>query len=129
MDALEAQELLRRFYHRDRDALTARMGDGFACHTPGDSPIAGTHRGLRGMLDHVARMQALSGQTFRPHHQDSFITDGRWALVPVHLRAERMGRLLDQRAFGVWHFDEQGRVTDHWECPTDMPAFDAFWRD
>lgn len=128
MTAQEAHDLLNRFYHRDRDPLMSRMGSGYRCHTPGDNPIAGTHLGPEGMLAHIARMQALSGQTFRPHHQDTFVTDGRWAVVPVHLHAQREGRTLDQPAFGIWKFDEQGQVTDHWECPTDMPAFDAFWR-
>lgn len=128
MDAAEAHELLRRFYHREREPLFARLAPDYACHTPGDNPIAGTHRGAQGMLDHIARMQAATAQTFRPHHKDAFVTDGRWALVPVHLHAQREGRTLDQPAFGIWHFDAQGQVTDHWECPTDMKAFDAFWR-
>jgi len=124
---MDAQELLRRFYHRDREPLFERFADDYACHTPGDNPIAGTHRGKEGMLAHVARMQALTGNTFRPHHKDVFIADGEWALVPVHLQAERDGKRLDQPAFGIWKFKD-GKVTDHWECPTDMPAFDAFWR-
>lgn len=128
MDANEAHDLLRRFYHREREPLMARLHADYACHTPGESPIAGTHRGSAGMQAHIARMQAASGQSFRPRHEDRFVTDGRWALVPVQLHAERNGRTLAQRAFGIWHFDEQGRVTDHWECPTDMRAFDAFWR-
>ncbi|MGD9942924.1 MAG: nuclear transport factor 2 family protein [Burkholderiaceae bacterium] len=122
----EVHELLHRFYHRDREPLLVRMGDDYVCHTPGSNPIAGAHRGRDGMLAHVADMQERTGGTFRPHHLGAFITDGQWALVPVHLRAERAGLTLDQPAFGIWRFHD-GRVTDHWECPTDMAAFDAFW--
>ncbi|CAN5798346.1 hypothetical protein BH09PSE5_BH09PSE5_26350 [soil metagenome] len=120
------RDLLVRFYARDRGALFSRMHPDFVCHTPGRSQIAGSHRGLQGMLDHVARMQRLTNQSFRPHARGAFMSDGEWGTVPVHLRAERDGRVLDMAAFGVWRFHE-GTVIEHWETPVDIAKFDEFW--
>ncbi len=124
--ALEPQELLRRIYERDRPAFFAHMHPEFVCRTPGRSPIAGSFIGKEGMTRHIEQMSQLTGGSFRPRHLGAFITDGEWGFVPVHLVGERLGRRLDQPAFGVWRFRE-GLVAEHWENPTDMQAFDDFW--
>jgi ketosteroid isomerase-like protein len=123
---MQAEALLRCVYARDRDTMYANMHPEFVCHTPGRSQIAGDFVGAAGMQAHVQQMQALTGQTFRPKHQDVFMTSGDWGSVPVQLYAEREGRVLQQRAFGIWRFQD-GLLIEHWEMPVDMPAFDAFW--
>lgn len=123
---MQAEELLRRVYARDREALYGNMSPGFVCHTPGTSQIAGAFRGAEGMKQHVQQMQELTGQTFRPSHQGVFMVSGDWGCVPVMLAAERQGRVLAQRAFGLWRFEGE-LLAEHWEMPVDMAAFDAFW--
>lgn len=120
------QEILRAVYERDRETFFAHLHPDYECHTPGTSPIAGHFRGEEGMKKHIAQMVELSGGTFRPTHMGQFITQGDWGFVPVQLVGERNGLQLAQRAFGVWRFHE-GLLIEHWENPTDMKAFDAFW--
>lgn len=123
---MDGKELLSRIYERDREALFGNMHPEFICHTPGNSQIAGRFRGREGMLAHVQQMQALTSQTFRPRHQGVFVVEGDWGMVPVQLAGERGGRTLNQRAFGIWRFQD-GLLIEHWESPTDMAAFDLFW--
>lgn len=123
---IPAADLLRLVYARDREALYNNMHPDFVCHTPGRSQIAGSFKGPAGMQQHVKQMQELTDQTFRPRHQEIFMVDGDWACVPVQLSAERLGRVLSQRAFGLWRL-QSGLLIEHWEMPVDMPAFDEFW--
>ena len=123
---MDMKELLTRFYARERDVLFNNMHPDYRCHTPGNSQISGTFHGKDGMIAHIQQMQQLTGQTFRPHHLGTFLADGEWGLVPVHLNADRNGKRLDQPAFGVWRFKD-GLVIEHWENPTAMTAFDNFW--
>lgn len=123
---MDARILLQKVYERDRDALFSHLHPDYVCHTPGASPIAGHFRGAAGMLEHIRQMADRSGGTFRPRHLGTFLTDGEWAMVPVHLVGERNGRTLDQPAFGIWRL-QGGLLAEHWENPTDLEAFDAFW--
>lgn len=123
---MDIRELLQRVYARDREALFSNMHADFICHTPGNSPIAGKFHGPEGMRRHVAQMQTLSGHTFRPQALGSFAVEGEWAMVPVQLAAECAALKLNMRAFGIWRLNE-GLLIEHWESPTDMAAFDAFW--
>lgn len=124
---MQRLELLRRIYAKDRDALYGNLHMDFVCHTPGSSQIAGSFRGAEGMRWHVQQMQELTGQTFRPRHEDVFMLAGDWATVPVRLAAFRQGKTLDMRAFGVWRFAD-GLLAEHWEMPVDLAVFDEFWR-
>lgn len=124
---MQRLELLRRIYAKDRDALYGNLHADFVCHTPGSSQIAGSFRGAEGMRRHVEQMQELTGQTFRPRHEDVFMLAGDWATVPVRLAASRQGKALDMRAFGIWRFAD-GLLAEHWEMPVDLAVFDEFWR-
>ena len=123
---MDPATLLRKIYERDRDALFAHLHPDYVCRTPGTSQIAGVFAGAQGMRAHIEDMQRLTDHTFRPVHGNVFLTDGQWAMVPVHLHARRHGRQLDQPAFGIWRFKD-GLLIEHWENPTDMAAFDTFW--
>lgn len=123
---MDARTLLQKVYERDRETFFAHIHPDYVCHTPGASPIAGRFRGVAGMQEHIRQMVERSGGTFRPRHLGTFITDGEWGFVPVHLVGERNGKRLDQPAFGVWRLRD-GLLVEHWENPTDMAAFDAFW--
>lgn len=119
--------LLKKIYARDRDTFFSMVTPGYACHTPGASPVAGTVFGADGMRRHIEQGQALTDGTFRVTHQGNFLADDHFGLVPVRLTGRRLGRGLDMPAFGIWRF-EDGRIAEHWENPLDIPAFDAFWR-
>ena len=118
--------LLRKIYARDRDTFFRMVTPGYACHTPGSGPVAGSVSGAEGMQRHIEQGQELSGGTFRVTHQNAFLADDHWGLVPVRLSGQRPDRTLDMPAFGVWRF-ESGLIAEHWENPLDIPSFDAFW--
>jgi hypothetical protein len=45
----------------------------------------------------------------------------------LQLQARRGDQVLDMLAFGIWRL-EDGLFAEHWENPTDIAAFDAFWK-
>jgi ketosteroid isomerase-like protein len=119
--------ILRRIYARDREAFYAALAPDYVCHTPGACPVSGDHRGVDGMRRHIEDGQRLSGGTFRVNALGAFLADDQWGMAPVRLTARRGDALLETRAFGIWRF-ENGRIAEHWECPFDLHAFEAFWR-
>jgi hypothetical protein len=124
---MRTEDLLRAVYSGDVQSLYANLHPAFRCHTPGKSPVAGTVFGVNGMREHMKRFHLLSGGTFRLDHQGSFTADDRWACVPLQLQARRGDQVLDMLAFGIWRL-EDGLFAEHWENPTDIAAFDAFWK-
>jgi ketosteroid isomerase-like protein len=118
--------ILRRIYARDRAAFYAALAPDYVCHTPGRCRVSGDHHGVDGMRRHIEDGQALSGGTFRVNALGASVADDHWGMVPVRLTAQRGDAVLETRAFGVWRFAD-GRIAEHWECPFDLHAFEAFW--
>ena len=120
-------ELLRRIYARDDEAFQRGMAPDYVCHTPGRSQVAGDFKGWEHRTKHGAQIGELTNRTFRVQPVGTFLVNDEWGLVPVQISAERNGKTMDMRAFGVWRFSE-GKVAEHWEMNWDQAAFDEFFR-
>jgi hypothetical protein len=78
------------------------------------------------MVAHGKQMRDLTNQTFKVSLVGDILINDVHAMAPVELTAERGGQSLKMLAFGVWRFDGE-LVVEHWECPTELSKFDAFW--
>lgn len=119
-------ELLKRIYAKDREALFGNMREDFTVHSPGQNILAGTYVGAQAFKDHIARIHALTDNTFKEELQGTFFADETWGLVVHWMTAQRNGKSLATWGFGLWRF-ENGLLTDHWESVGDQAHWDDFW--
>jgi ketosteroid isomerase-like protein len=121
------EELLRRLYDGDRQALYERMASDYVVHVAGTSAAAGDFTGPDGHRQHVELFTRFTQGAVTKELSGTVLADDHWGLVPQLLVAERDGNRLVQRGFGVWRFQD-GAVAEHWGLVADQAAFDAFLR-
>ena len=127
-----AVDVVRRLYSaiadRDLDAAATCFADDVVWRLPGDSPIAGTHRGWAAIRDNfLAKLGPLSGGTFRAQLLD--VCRGETYVVAVqHATAQHDGRNLDITACQLMRV-EHGRIVEVRGHYSDQAALDAFWRE
>jgi len=124
-------DVIRRFYQAiaDHDFAAAEscFAEDVVWHLPGDSPIAGDHRGWPQIRDNfIAKLGPLSGGTFRADLIDVAIGE-RFVVAVQHATAAYRGKVLDISACqlitvrdGLIH-----EVRGHY---SDQEALDAFWQ-
>lgn len=124
-------ETVRRFYAavaaRDLATAEACLAPDAIWHLPGNSPIAGDHKGWPAIRDNfLARLGPLSGGTFRAELLD--VAVGQEYVVAVqHATAAHQGRQLDITGCQLMRVRD-GRVTDVRGHYSDQSALDAFWK-
>jgi ketosteroid isomerase-like protein len=109
-----------------RDGLEHLLTQDITWTVPGDSPIAGTYRGLDDVFGYFERRRDLANRTFRMERRDVLVGEG-----------DRIAALTDGVATigGVEHrwstvglYDvANGRIAACWLLPLDQRAFDAIW--
>jgi ketosteroid isomerase-like protein len=131
MPTLLDGDVVRRLYQAiaDRDFAAAEscFAEDVVWHLPGDSPIAGEHRGWPQIRDNfMAKLGPLSGGTFHADLVDIAIGD-LFVVAVQHATASYSGKALDITACqlitvrdGLIH-----EVRGHY---SDQEALDAFWR-
>lgn len=98
----------------------------FRIHSSGQNMISGVYTGVAEMKARFDLMDAMTRNTFEHDLAGPCLADDTWAMSVVRLRGERNGAAIDMPGFGLWRFEGE-RITDHWECPGDQKAWDAFW--
>ena len=94
-------------------------------HTPGRSSLAGDHQGRDATFAYFGRLGQETGGTFQVSLQHLLADDERVVGIQ-HSSAERGGKQLSVDACLVFHL-RNGRVTEGWEYPRDLYAWDEFW--
>jgi len=104
-----------------REVLT----DDVEWHVPGNSPIAGDHRGIDAVVGYFTRRRDLARGTYRMHLGEvligeehvAMLTDGTATMGGVEHRWTTVGlyRVRD------------GRVAACWLLPLDQESFDGIW--
>jgi uncharacterized protein (TIGR02246 family) len=93
---------------------------------PGQSPIAGRHRGWNAIRDDFfAKLGALSGGSFRAELVDVAVGE-RHVVAVQHATAERDGKRLDITACQLMRI-ENGKIALVWSHYSDQQALDGFW--
>ena len=117
---------LEAFGAGDRVTLDEVFDDDVVWHLAGSSAVSGEYRGKQEVFDgYFARLQELTGGTFRPEAHDVMGGVGH-AVLLARATAERESRTLDVNECLVFHIS-QGRITECWQAAFDQDAWDAFW--
>jgi ketosteroid isomerase-like protein len=95
-------------------------------HVPGDSAIAGEHRGRDAVLAYLGRRRAMTDATFRVTVHGVALIDRRVVQLAGG-RAERDGREVTWETVGVFTVRD-GRIAECWLVPFDQREFDRIWR-
>ena len=106
------------------DAVVELLADDIVWHVPGDSPIAGDHRGIPRVIEYFERRRRLASATMRMHPGE-LIADGEAVVQLVDGSAELGGKTVEWRTAGVYRVEEL--VREVWLVPLDLALFDRIW--
>jgi ketosteroid isomerase-like protein len=124
-------DVVRRLYQAINDRDLAAAGRCFApdalWHLPGDSPIAGDHRGWAQIRDNfMGKLGPMSGNTFRAELVDVAV-GLRFVVAVQHATAAYDGKSLDITACQLITVRD-GLIREVRGHYSDQKALDAFWR-
>jgi uncharacterized protein len=94
-------------------------------HLPGRCHLAGDYQGVDEMMRVLRQFIELSNKTIRLEVHD-VLADEKHAVALFTVRAERLGRKLENKNVHVFHI-HGGKATDVWAFPGDLYAWDEFW--
>jgi 2'-5' RNA ligase len=118
-------EQARAYALGDLAGLPELLCDDVVWHVPGESAIAGEHRGRQAVLDYLARRRSMTDATFRVNVHGVAMIDRRVVQLAGG-RAVRDGRELTWETVGVFSVRD-GRISECWLVPFDQRAFDEIW--
>jgi uncharacterized protein len=123
------EDLIRRGYEafNKGDAATLRelFDPEIVWHFPGQSVLAGDHRGTDAVLGFFGRTQELTAGTFRVELHEVVADDQH--TVGLHLATgEREGRTLEDHEVVVFHVRDD-KVVEAWQYLENQYAYDAFF--
>lgn len=93
---------------------------------PGQSPIAGSYRGLDEVLGYFRRRRDLAGRSFRMERRDVLVGDGDRIAALTDGFATIAGEEHRWSTVGLYDVSD-GRIAACWLLPLDQRAFDAIW--
>ncbi len=94
-------------------------------HVPGQSAIAGDHRGRDAVMDYFDRRRAIAGGTMTIVPGERLVS-GDVVLQLADGHVERDGAQLSWRTAGVYRMDGE-RVAEAWLVPLESAAFEEIW--
>lgn len=104
----------------DAEEAALFAGD-FVYLVGGNSRISGRYEGWREFR------RVLEHEVSTPAQMLDIAVGTRSVFALVHLRGERIGRVLDQDVFYHFGFDDEARLRSARSVPVDAAAWDAFW--
>jgi ketosteroid isomerase-like protein len=119
------RNLYAAFAARDAGALARLIADDAAWVVPGQSPVAGTHRGHQAIFAYLADLAARSGGTFRASLVDVLSGETNVAALAT-ATGSRDGREYAGRYLLLCDVAD-GRITRAVLFNEDPVEFDAFW--
>jgi hypothetical protein len=122
----EFHDRQNRFYAGgEQDAVAEMLAPDVSWHVPGQSAIAGDHRGREAVLRHFARRRELADRTFRIEVRGVLADDERGVILAggeVELGGER----FTWGTVGIFRLAD-GVIAECWVRPHDQQAFDLIW--
>lgn len=107
------------------DPVLELLTEDIVWHVPGQSPIAGDHRGGAAVADYFERRRELAQATMRMH-PGPLVADGDAVVQLVDGSAELGGERVRWRTAGVYRIRAR-RVAEVWLVPLDLRLFDRLW--
>lgn len=109
----------------DPGGLVDLLRDDVVWHVPGESPIAGEHRGVEAVLAYMDRRRRIMDGTFRVTVHGAALIAGRVVQLAGG-NAVRDGLPVTWETVGVFRVSG-GRIAECWLIPFDQAAFDRIW--
>jgi ketosteroid isomerase-like protein len=101
------------------------LSEDIVWHVPGTSPIAGDHRGHRGVSAYFERRRSLAQGTMRMF-PGRVLADRDAVVQLVDGSAELRDERLEWRTAGVYRI-QAGRIAEVWLVPLELEVFDRVW--
>jgi ketosteroid isomerase-like protein len=109
------------------EAVMELLAEDIIWHVPGESPIAGDHRGHAQVIAYFDRRRRLAGATMRMR-PGGLLAEGDGVAQFVEGTAEFGGKWVSWQTVGAYRLDlERGRVCEVWLVPLDLSLFDELW--
>jgi uncharacterized protein len=96
-------------------------------HFNGEGPNSGDHKGLEDITAALIRAFELTGGTQALDIKSVFADDHHGVVVLRETATRTDGVELDLDEVHVLAIDEDGRITDLWDLPTDPDVHDKFF--
>lgn len=119
------RNLYTAFAARDGEALRLLIAEEAAWVVPGQSPVAGEHRGHQAIFDYFAELARRTEGTFKGQLLDVLVGADRAAALAL-ATGERDGHVYHGRYLLLCDITA-GQVTRAILLPEDPVAFDTFW--
>ncbi len=113
------------FGEGDMETLTELFDPDATWHVPGESPIAGDHKGRDAIFAFFGQLAVLSNGTFKVETHD-ILADDEHGVGLSNSTGSREGKELNIKEIQVFHLKD-GKVTEAWSFPEDTRASDEFW--
>ena len=109
------------------DPVLELLAPDIVWHVPGDSPIAGDHRGTAQVIDYFERRRRLADATMRMRPGRA-IFEGDAVAQFVEGSAVLDDREVSWQTVGVYRVDAgHRRIREVWLVPLDLETFDRIW--
>ena len=121
----------RRLYQAmsavDLSSILDLVSPDIVFHIGANFPLTGDYRGLQECLGFFAKVQDLSGRTFKTEVHDILSNDTH-VVAMVRVTAQREGKPpLDTNVVHIWHVDAEGKFCEYWPVYTDDAVINEFW--
>jgi ketosteroid isomerase-like protein len=134
VDAVDAAAILDRLHEAQNEFYAGGSGESLrqllapdvTWNVPGESPIAGTHRGLGEVFVYFRRRRELADRTFRMLRRDVLVGAGDRVASLTDGSATIGGIERHWSTVGLYDVAD-GRIAACWLLPLDQRAFDAIW--
>jgi ketosteroid isomerase-like protein len=133
MDRSTATSLLARlhdaqnqFYGGGSAAFDDLLAEDVIWTVPGNNAIAGTYRGIDGVLGYFGRRREIANSTFRMHRRDVMVGEGNRIAALTDGTATIAGQQRSWSTVGLYEI-RGGLVAACWLLPLDASEFDSIW--
>jgi hypothetical protein len=109
------------------DPVLELLASDILWHVPGNSPIAGDHRGIAEVIDYFEKRRRIANSTMRMEPGASKYEAGA-VMQFVKGTAILNGKAASWQTAGIYRVDvEHGWIREVWLVPLDLDLFDRIW--
>lgn len=109
------------------DPVVELLAGDVVWHVPGQSPIAGDHRGVEEVITYFERRRKLANATMRMHPGEA-IAAGDAVAQFVEGSATLGSQQVYWQTLGIYRVDTEHRwIREAWLVPLDGELFDRIW--
>lgn len=109
------------------DSVVELLAGDIVWHVPGQSPIAGDHRGVEQVIAYFERRRKIANATMQMHPGEVIATGDAVAQF-VEGSATLDGQRVSWQTFGIYRVDTEHRwIREVWLVPLDGDLFDRIW--